>query len=895
MTLTSGTKLGSYEIQSSLGAGGMGEVYRARDTKLNRDVAIKVLPGSVAHDRDRMARFAREAQILASLSHPNIAAVYGLEETSESPALVMELVQGPTLAERLHSGPLSPEDAMAIAQQIVNALEFAHERGVTHRDLKPANIKLTLEGDVKVLDFGLAKVFQVEGTRSDHPSSSPTLTSLATQAGMIVGTAAYMSPEQAKGKPVDKRADVWAFGCVFYEMLSGKQVFHGETATDTLAAVIRADPDWTVLPANTSSQIRDLLIRCLQKDPKRRLRDIGDARFLLEDAPFEPPAPVVGTRKLPWVLAAVLTIALALALVVLWPAPVDRPLMRLDVDLGRGAASNALVIAAISSDGMRLVFHAHGPDGRDLLATRRLDESKVTALTGTEDADQPFFSPDGRWIAFFADNKLKKISVQGGTPIILCDAGIPRGASWGDDGNIIAALSNSSGLSRIPADGGQPQTVTSLSRGEPTHRWPQVLPGSKAVLFTANPPTLNSYEDATIDVQSLKTGERKTLWRGGYFGRYVPSGKSHGHLVFVRNGILFAVPFDPDRLEIKGVPYPLLEDVAADPGNAAGHFDFSRTGIFVYQSGNGVRRWTVAWLDSSGKTQPLLPKPGLYYSPRFAPDGQRLAIGVDSGTGADIFIYDYQHDTMSRLTFTARMNSDPVWTPDAKHLVFRNLSANGAALWWVRTDGAGEPQRLLDVNAADLGPNSFSPDGRVLIYTGETGEISALPLDLSNPDHPKPGKPEVFFHSHFNETRPAFSPDGHWVAYQSNESGRDEVYVRPYPGSASSPSEKWQISAGGGGSPVWSQRGRELFFTSGGQIMVTQYAVRDGSFLARGPRPWSPTRILGNTGFSNQDLAPDGKRFAIFPQPEPVAADETPRVTLLLNFFGELRRRSPND
>jgi Tol biopolymer transport system component len=892
MPLTPGRVLGSYEILAALGAGGMGEVYRAKDTKLGREVAIKILPDSFTRDPDRLARFRREAQILAALNHPHIGAIYGLTEWNGLQFLVLELVDGEGLDRRIARGPLPVDQALSIAGQIGEALAAAHDKGIVHRDLKPSNIGLTREGSVKILDFGLAKAAEAPGAPSLDVTHSPTLTTpgMATGVGVILGTAAYMSPEQARGHAADRRSDIWAFGCVVYEMLTGRRIFAGDTVTDTLAAVLTREPEWQRVP----ERARRLLRHCLERDPRCRLRDIGDIRCLLEDAP---PAPIVTSRaRLPWALTAALTVALGLALA-LRPERGDRPLIRLDLDLGAHRGPNVLVPAMVSPDGSRLVFHTLDSDGRDLLATRRLDDSKATPLVGTEGGDQPFFSPDGQWVGFFSARKLKKISIHGGTPITLCDASIARGASWGDDGYIVTALSNASGLSRVPVGGGEPQPVTTLAQGEPTHRWPQVLPGAEAVIFTANSPTLNSYENATIDVQSLRTGERRTLWRGGYFGRYVPSTGSRGHLAFVRNGVLFVVPFDPDRLQIEGAPAPLLEQVGADPGSGAGRFDFSRTGVFVFESGTGMRPWTVAWLDSTGKTQPLLPKPGLYYSPRFSPDGRRLAVGIDSGKGADIFVHDLERDAVTRLTFTSRLNSDPVWAPDGKHLIFRDASVGGTAIWWIAADGAGEAQRLLDVRAGDIGSNSFSPDGRTLIYStyGEPGNsrLWTVTLDLSDPDHPSPAAPQPFYHSPFNETRPAFSPDGRWVAYVSDESGRNEIYVRSFSAAATGHTGKWQISTNGGQAPLWSHDRRSLFFTSDDRVMMAEYTSSGASFTAGKPRLWSTTPIRGNTGFSNYDVAPDGKRLAVFVPSDAGRPEEMTRLTLLLNFFDELRRRSP--
>jgi serine/threonine-protein kinase len=484
--------------------------------------------------------------------------------------------------------------------------------------------------------------------------------------------------------------------------------------------------------------------------------------------------------------------------------------------------------------------------------------------------------------------------VQGGTPINLTDAGVARGASWGEDGRIVTALANAAGLSSVSAEGGDPRPLTTRAGGEITHRWPQVLPGAKAVIFTANATTINSYEDATIEVLSLDTGTRKTLWRGGYFGRYIPTGSRRGHLVYVRHGVLFGVPFDPVRLEIEGTPVPLLDDLAAGPGSGAGHFDVSGSGTMVYRSGPGGQPWTIAWQDEKGNVQPLLSKPALYYSPRVSPDGERLAVGIDDGKGADIYTYDWRRDQTVRLTFNAQTNSDPVWAPDGKHVVFRG-GFSSLGLWWVRTDGALAPVRLLESRVNDFGANSFSPDGRRLIYSAQnqgSSDLWMVSLDLQDSDHPTAGTPQVFFSSPSNETRPAFSPDGQWVAYLSDETGTIEVYVRAASTTASRPGGKWQVSTGGGGQPIWSRNASKLFFMSENRMMVTDYSTAGGTFTYSKPRIWATMSGVGDTGFSSHDLAPDGKRFVVFTRTAPTG-DGTPRINVLFNFFEEIRRLAP--
>jgi serine/threonine-protein kinase len=893
MPISIGTQLGSHEITALLGKGGMGEVYRARDLKLKREVAIKILPEEFSQDTDRVIRFQREAEVLASLNHPNIATIYDLEETNGTRYLVLELVEGETLADRISVGPIPVEEALNIAIQISEALEAAHERGIIHRDLKPANVKLTPDGKVKVLDFGLARAADrnMAGTTL---SNSPTLSLAATSAGVIMGTAGYMSPEQARGKPVDKRADIWAFGVVLYEMLTGKQLFQGEDIVETLAAVVHKQPDLAQVP----ERVRRLLDRCLQKDPNKRLRDIGSMQFLLTDStPAAIPQPTLQASRLPWFLSGAAILIAAIALWALYRAtrPVDHPLIRLSVDLGPDAVVVTNVTAAISPDGTRIVFPIRGGSGQTMLATRPLDQATPTPIAGTEDASMPFFSPDGKWIGFLATGKLKKISVLGGAALTLAgDILIDRGASWGDDGNIVYATENRSGLWRVAETGGTPQQLTKpAERGEATHRWPQVLPKANAVLFTAKAPDLGTnlapgYDDANIEVLSLKTREIKNLIRGGYYARYVPESGSMGHLVYLHQGVLFGVPFDLDRLEVRGSPAPLLEDIAADAIAGGGQFDVSGTpsgaGTLVYLGGKASsQQWPVMWLDSSGKTEPLL-KPGIYNALRFSPDGNWLALAVANSSGRDVYVYDWRHDTMPRLTFNNQLSNNPVWAPDGKHIAYETPDG----IYWVRSDGAGQPQRLLESSL--VFPSSFSPDGKRLAYTSGSGQgtsIWTLPLDLNDPEHPRPGKPEQLVNAGFGGI---FSPDARWMVYESSESTPTEVCVRPFPG----PVGKWQISAGGGRFPVWSRNGRELFFASrDDRIMVTEYTTKGDSFNYTKPRAWVEKQINFVNSRRYFDLAPDGKRFAVFTRTGLEDKQGNLHVVFLLNFFDEIRRRIP--
>ena len=905
-----GTKLAHYEINSHLGSGGMGDVYQATDSKLGRSVAVKFLPEVFARDVDRVARFEREARVLASLNHPNIAAIYGLEEANDKKFLVMELVPGETLAERIARGPIPLDEAVPIAEQIAEALEAAHEKGIIHRDLKPANIKVTADGKVKVLDFGLAKGFE-QDTANSSLANSPTLLSMAaTHAGVIFGTAAYMSPEQAAGKPVDKRADVWSFGVVLWEMLTGKRLFDAETISHTLADVLRSPVDFDNLPSELPAAIRRLLRRCLDRNVQNRLRDIGEARIVLEnrdnsfaeDRPdARPGPPALGRTKVGWVVAGILAIGLGVTAFGWWRAtrPVDRPLIRLSVDLGPDATAGGRTTAILSPDGTRIVFQIRGSNAVRQLATRLLNDSKVTVMAGTENGSDAFFSPDGQWIGFFAEGKLKKVAIQGGAPVTLSDTADARGGSWGDDGNIVFTPQTDTGLMRISSAGRTPQPLTKMTAGSPIQRWPQVLPGGKGVLFSVSTNPF-SWDDADIAVLSPETGEIKIVQRGGYFGRYQPSPYG-GHLLYVHQGTLFAVPFDVGRLEASGTPVPFVEDVAGNSVDGGGQFDASLNGSVVYVPGQSIfspSAYPISWMDSSGKTTPLLAKPSAYGAPRFSPDGKRLAFTAMSSKGPDVWVYDWERDVPTQLTFNGPGNLEIVWTPDGKHIVFGSNAAGLSALFWMRSDGSGEPQKLLELKNTGVGlrPQSFTPDGSRLAYsdnaTTVTGvELWTLPLDLSDPDHPKPGKPEPFLTTAPRQVDPAFSPDGKWMAYSSNESGVDDVFVRPFPG----PGGKWRVSTGGGKFPTWSRTAHELFYFSlaDGRIMVTDYTVQADSFSATKPRVWSERPVLLPNFVRVLDLHPDGKRFAVFPRPEMAESKGNLHVTFLLNFSDELHRRAP--
>jgi len=893
MRLNPGTRLGHYEVGALIGAGGMGEVYRARDTKLKREVAIKVLPDSFADDPARMARFQREAEVLASLNHPNIATIHGVEEG----ALAMELVEGETLA-----GPLPLETALEYARQIAEALEYAHDRGVIHRDLKPANVKITPDGIVKLLDFGLAKATEDPAESSD-PSNSPTLTLGATRVGVIIGTAAYMSPEQAGGKAADRRSDIWAFGAVLYEMLSGKQAFAGESVSDTLATVLKLDPDWNALPSNTPLAIRKLIRRCLTKDRKQRLQAIGEARIVVANPKDqEEQQPARRVSRLPWAIAVAVASLLSLILAFGWwrasrpPAPAR--LMNINFDLGSDAALGTVMPLILSPDGTRIVYTSGAGGDKTQLSMRLLDRPNAAVLPGTEGANHPFFSPDGQWIGFGADGKLKKISISGGTAITLCDAPSFRGGTWSENGMIVAALESMGELSVVPESGGTPRPLLPPSAGV-RQRVPQALPGGKSVIYTDTVIGAD-WDNATIQAVSFNDPTPKPLVKGGYFGRYVPTRQlSGGHLVYMSHGTLWGIPFDPDRLEVSGTAVPLLDDVATNAGGGEATFDFSNTGTFAYVPGTATRvPRTMGWLDSSGKAQQLTAFPATvgYSQPRVSPDGKRLVfISRDA-----IWLYDLERDNQTRLVLFPPPISFPVWTPDSARIAFASDAEDKQGIWWVRADGKGEPQRLTQSKNPQH-PTSFSRDGRMAFseidpQTGNDAWI--LPIDWSDAEAPKPGKPEPLLKTKFEEGTAVFSPDGRWMAYSSTESGTAEVWVKPVASAG-----KWPIAPGT--FPVWSRNGHELYWQGpppGFNLMVATYSTNGDVFVPDKPRVWYDQRRPGQINRQDFDLAPDGKRMIAVLDPRqtetnsPDASSNAPastHINFLLNFFDEIIRRAP--
>jgi serine/threonine-protein kinase len=904
MNLQPGTKLGPYEVREQVGAGGMGEVYLAQDTKLKRDVAIKMLPEQFAQDPDRLARFRREAQVLASLNHPNIAAIYGLEESGSQPCLVMEYVPGETLRDRIvRDGPVPMEEALGIASQICEALEHAHEKSIIHRDLKPANVKLTPEGKVKVLDFGLAKAFAPDASSGQGPyldSNSPTVAPGAspTLPGVILGTAAYMSPEQAKGKAVDRRSDIWALGCVLYELITGKPAFDGETVTEVLGSVLKAEPDWAALPKGTPPTILTLLRRCLTKDAANRSRDAGELRLQIQDARFASapststvmgPAPAATRRR--WLmlgaLACVLVAAIAgMAVWSLRPAASARPVERVTSALPPSMTivpGNAGLLA-LSRDGSRLAYVAVGPGSPSELYLRAMDAPEAIRLAGTEAAQDPFFSPDGQWVGFFpaGPGVLKKISVSGGTPLTLCVVSAnSRGGAWGLDDTIIFGTQATGGLFKVSAAGGQPEPLTTLLPGETSHRWPQFLPDGKTILFTVG--TSGNYDEAQIAVQRLDSREHKIVVRGGTSGRYIPSGQ----LVYYRAGTLMAVPFDTDTLEVKGSAAPVIEGVLGNPLYGTAQFTFSYSGSLAYLPGSSqFVTQSMVWVNRQGVATPLPAPPRSYRAPRISPDGRQIAVGI----GNDVWIYEIARDTLTRLTFEkSNAGTAANWTPDSKRIVFPSDRAGPVNLFWKPVDGSGPEERLTTSSNLQRA-SSFSPDGRFHVFTEvdpkAASDLWILPMDGDR-------KPRVFLQTPAAESSGQFSPDGRWIAYVSNESGRPEVYVRPFPG----PGGKWQISSEGGTELAWNPKGKELFYRTGAQkeeMMVVDYQT-EPTFSAGKPRLLFEGNYVANaptSGGAFYSVSPDGQRFLMTQVPEQQQSSLT-QVNMVLNWFEEVKQKVP--
>jgi eukaryotic-like serine/threonine-protein kinase len=889
MTLSAGTRLGPYEILSPLGAGGMGEVYKARDTRLGREVAVKVLPESVASDPERLARFEREARLVASLNHPHIAAIYGLEDSTSVKALVLELVEGPTLQDRIAVGPIPVEEALAIARQMAEALEAAHEKGIIHRDLKPPNVKLTEEGKVKILDFGLAKALDpIAGASSPDMTHSPTITAAATQAGVVLGTAAYMSPEQARGRAADRRSGIWAFGCVLWEMLTGKRLFRGETVSDTLAAVLKAEPDWKLLPADAPRGIRVLIRRCLSKDPKQRLQAIGDVRIAIEEAvsddtasqgarlPAVSPLESAMRRALPWaagIILGALTAALVIRKFFAPPAPLATAIVSQIQPAPEANIQMNMAIAAppqLSADGRRIVYRARGPNGRPVLWVRSLDSMSATPLKGTEEARLPFWSPDGRAIGFFAGGKLKRVDISGEPPVDVCDASLGWGGSWGADGVILFAPNSTSPLFRVPAGGGQPVRATSLddSRKEAHHYSPQFLPDNRHFLF-ASESALPEFSG--VYAGSLDGGNPRLLLRGVSEAWYA----SPGYLLFVQNGALMARHFDPNHLEVSGDPV-VIERPSG--GNYVATVSASRNGLLALVSGVPAadEQMLLEWFDRNGKKEGNVGGRRTYYTPRLSPDDREIAVAIapPGSPTRDLWVIDPARHTERRLTFDQLHNWSPVWSPDGTEIAYASNPKGKFHIYVRPADGSGTARPLLEDDAIEY-VDSWSSDGKYIAYArsvpGKPGwDIWVLPLFGDR-------KPFPVVQSPSNKEEPSFSPDGKWLAYDSDENGTREVYIVPFPRGEG----KWQVSTGGGRQPRWRGDSRELFFlTTGNKLMAAEVREKNAS-LEIGIQQSLFQTSSAPSAFRTYGVTRDGKRFIFTTESSESSA--TP-ITLITNW-----------
>ena len=904
MSLAPGTRLGPYEITGQIGAGGMGEVYRATDPNLGRQVAIKVLPDSIAQDPERVARFEREARTLATLNHPNIAIVHGFEKGDPSAgsgqavvrALVMELVEGPTLADRIAQRPIPLDEALPIARQIAEALEAAHEHGIVHRDLKPANVKVRPDGTVKVLDFGLAKVLEPaesdggSGTKKVGLSQSPTITSPAgmTGIGVLLGTAAYMSPEQAKGRAADKRSDVWAFGCVLYEMLAGKRAFEGDDVSDTLASVLKGQTDWNALPAEVPLSIRTLLEGCLTKDPRQRIGGLSAALFVIDhqatlvpDGDASTAAASLVARGRLWrraLASATFAVVAAAAAYIGWslkpaaPRAVTR--FTIAVPPAQRLTRTGRHVLAISPDGRRVVYVAN-----QQLYLREMEQIEASPIRGTnEDPAEPVFSPDGQWIAYWAKDQWRKVSTTGGAPVTLAAANIPFGATWHGDRIIFGA--GRDGIFEVPDTAGTPRLlVTADEKASELLSNPQWLPGGEAVLFTAGAAGATG-----LFVESLKTGQRKKLVEGAVDGRYMKS----GHLIYTLGEALVASAFDLTRFELVGGPVSVLEEFARAP--LASQVAVSDAGSLVYQlggGGSGIEIRTLLWRDRQGRETPINAPAKAYVAPRLSPRDDRIAVAVDG----DIWIYTFATGALTPLTFGDPSDRFPLWSDDGKRILFDSTPRGETrSVFGTATDGTGKPERLVTGWPRPLSPDAISPDGKVVVCIennpgNKTGaDLFIVPLEAG-------GQPRPLLQQRGNQAEAEISPDGRWIAYQSDESGTLQVWVRPFPNVEQG---QWQVSSDGGSRPLWERNSRELFYVSSDQQLMA-VPVEAGATFSHGKaqalfdvRDNLPPGAL----FMAFDISLDGKRFLMLKREGPA---EGTSFVAVENWFEELKRRVPTN
>jgi serine/threonine-protein kinase len=894
MPILPGRRLGPYEIISAIGAGGMGEVYKARDTRLDRIVAIKVLPAHLADRAELRERFEREAKTIASLNHPHICTLYDTGHQDEINYLVMEYIEGETLAQRLIKGPLPLAQVLQFAIEISDALDKAHRKGVTHRDLKPGNIMLTKSG-TKLLDFGLAKLKQEAAPNKVPLSDLPTANGPLTAEGTIVGTLQYMAPEQLEGKEVDARTDIFSFGAVVYEMATRKRAFEGKTQASVISAIMSSDPPpMSSLQPMAPPMLDRVVKRCLAKDPDERWQSPNDLtnelKWISEGGSYLATVATVTPRgiRMPWVRGLVLggvalLLVAAITSIATWklkPTPLQ-PVTRTVINLPPGqqlAGLESGPAIALSPDGTHLVYVAQ-QGGIQQLYLRALDSLYAKPILGTEGAVEPFFSPDGQWVGFFAGGKLMKVSVSGGAALTLGDAVNSRGASWGSLGTIVfAPAADVTPLRQVQELGGAPHPMTHFEKGEVSHRWPEFLPGGKAILFAAGDNT-NYFTNAQVAVQTVASGERRNLGQGGTHPHYALS----GHLIYAQGGSLMAVPFDPQRLTVSGAAVPVVEGVLQSISSGAAQYSISGTGSLAYVSG-GVQstQSTLVWVSRNGVEQPVAAPVRAYLGPRISPEGRRVAVAILEQE-AQVWQYDLSRETLTPFTFEGDNNVAPDWTPDGKRITFISNRDGPQNIYWQLADGSGGLERLTTSQYTQV-PMAWSPDGQLLSFlevNPATGYDIWI-LRLSD------RKELPFLKTPFNESVPRFSHDGRWLAYISNESGQYQVYVQAYPG----PGGKWQISTDGGMEPAWNPNGRELFYRSGNKLMAVDITTQPG-FAAGKPRmlfegQYRPTPLTN----PNYDVSPDGQRFLMVKPSEQEQAAPT-QINVVLNWFEELKQKVP--
>jgi Tol biopolymer transport system component len=899
MPILPGRRLGPYEILSSIGAGGMGEVYRARDTRLDRIVAIKVLPAHLANRAELRERFDREAKTVASLNHSHICTLYDTGHQDEIDFLVMEYLEGETLAQRLVKGALSIQQVLQYAIEISDALDKAHRKGITHRDLKPGNIMITKSG-TKLLDFGLVKLKQ-EAAPAIPESQLPTMKSAITGEGTILGTLQYMAPEQVEGKEADARTDIFAFGALVYEMATGRKAFEGKTSSSVMAAILKDEPPaMSSLQPMTPPVLDRVVKKCLAKEPEKRWQvasDLCDALKWISDEDSQPPTSAaagkeihaLGRRALILVLGALLFVA-AITGLAIWNfkpiPPALRPVSRLTIVLSPGqqlmVPENGPAVA-LSPDGTHIAYVAREGLTQQVYL-RAMDRLEARPVPGTDgpvggtNYTEPFFSPDSQWIGFFVGGKLKKVSVSGGAALTLCDALRSSGVSWGSQGMIAFAPGQLPFLQQVSDMGGAPQPLTRIEKGETVHGWPEYLPGGNAVLFAVA--IGGSFATGQIAVQTVGSAEHRNLIQGGMYPHYAPSGQ----LVYVQGGTLMAVPFDPQRLAVTGAAVPIVEGVLQSTTDGDAQYAFSATGTLAYVSGGSQStQMKLVWVNRNGAEQPLAAPEHAYVNPRISPDGRRVAVGITEQE-RQVWLYDVSRGTLTRLTFQGNNNLVPFWTPDGKRIAFTSNKEGQRNLFWELADGSGGLERLTTSEQLHI-PGSWSPDGQLLAYSEVNSTTGFDIWVLGLRGH----KAQPFLQTQFNESTPQFSPDGRWLAYVSDESGRKEIYVQPYPG----PGGKWQISTEGGVEPLWNRNGRELFYRSENKMMSVEIATKP-SFSAGTPRKLfeGAYQLLSGISTPNYDVSPDGQRFLMVKPVEQSQVAST-QINVVLNWFEELKQKVP--